>query len=78
MLLVFVRSRPGSQAFEQPMAAAVGAGLPVQVRHLTHDYEADGERVRALEAELSFYGQVFGFPIADAVAPLHIDNLPAR
>ncbi|WP_158590078.1 ABC transporter ATP-binding protein [Amnibacterium setariae] len=27
----------------------MSAGLPVQVRHLTHDYDADGERVRALE-----------------------------
>jgi len=31
---------------------------------------------RALEAELSFYGQVFGIPIADPVAPVAIANLP--
>jgi hypothetical protein len=32
---------------------------------------------RALEAELYFYSQVFGFTV-DGIEPVHIDNLPAR
>jgi dipeptidyl aminopeptidase/acylaminoacyl peptidase len=31
---------------------------------------------RALQAELSFYGQILGFQPADAMAPVHIENLP--
>ena len=30
---------------------------------------------RALEAELYFYAKVFGFTLAEAVTPVHIDNL---
>lgn len=33
---------------------------------------------RALEAELSFYGQVFGFTPADVLPPLNVERLPAR
>ena len=33
---------------------------------------------RALEAEFYFYAQVFGFEIADPIAPVAIANLPAR
>ncbi|MBA2775089.1 MAG: hypothetical protein H0U36_13745, partial [Nocardioidaceae bacterium] len=33
---------------------------------------------RALEAELSFYSQIFGFTPADALEPVVIDNLPDR
>ena len=32
---------------------------------------------RALEAELYFYSQVFGFTV-DGIEPVHIDNLPTR
>ena len=32
---------------------------------------------RALEAELYFYGRIFGFTPADALEPVAIDNLPA-
>jgi len=31
--------------------------------------------VRSLEAELDFYGAVFGFKPADAIEPIQIDNL---
>ena len=61
------------------MAHAVRTkGLPVA--HLTFAGEQHGFRraetiVRTLEAELSFYGAVFGFPVADAVARPVIDNL---
>jgi dipeptidyl aminopeptidase/acylaminoacyl peptidase len=61
------------------MAAAVRAkGLPVA--YLAFDGEQHGFRkattiVRSLEAELYFYGAVFGFVPADAIAPIAIDNL---
>jgi dipeptidyl aminopeptidase/acylaminoacyl peptidase len=61
------------------MAAAVRAkGLPVA--YLTFEGEQHGFRkastiVRCLEAELLFYGRVFGFTPADQIAPFPIDNL---
>jgi dipeptidyl aminopeptidase/acylaminoacyl peptidase len=64
------------------MAAAVRRkGLPVA--YLTFAGEQHGFRRadtigRCLEAELSFYGAVFGFEVADDVEPPPIDNLPVR
>jgi dipeptidyl aminopeptidase/acylaminoacyl peptidase len=61
------------------MADAVRAkGWPVA--YLTFAGEQHGFRraetiVRSLEAELFFYGAVFGFMPADAIEPVHIDNL---
>ncbi len=61
------------------MAAAVRAkGLPVAL--LTFEGEGHGFRMaettrRTLEAELSFYSQVFGFTPADDIPRLAIDNL---
>ena len=61
------------------MAAAVRAkGLPVA--YLAFEGEQHGFRkattiVRSLEAELYFYGAVFGFVPADEIAPIEIDNL---
>jgi len=54
----------------------------VPVAYLEFAGEAHGWRraetiVRAKEAELSFYGRVFGFTPADALAPLQIDNAAA-
>jgi dipeptidyl aminopeptidase/acylaminoacyl peptidase len=53
-------------------------GLPVA--YLPFEGEQHGFRraeniKRALEAELSFYGQVFGFELADPVKPVLIHNL---
>ena len=53
-------------------------GLPVA--YLTFAGEQHGFRraetiIRCLEAELAFYGAVFGFAIADRVDPPAIDNL---
>ena len=53
-------------------------GLPVA--YLTFEGEQHGFRragtiVRSLEAELFFYGAVFGFEPADAIEPVRIDNL---
>jgi dipeptidyl aminopeptidase/acylaminoacyl peptidase len=64
----------------QRMADAARAkGLPVA--YLTFEGEQHGFRkaetiVRSLEAELAFYGAVFGFEPADEIEPLAIDNLP--
>jgi dipeptidyl aminopeptidase/acylaminoacyl peptidase len=61
------------------MAAAVRKkGLPVA--YVTFAGEQHGFRkaeniVRSLEAELYFYGAVFGFKPADPIAPVQIDNL---
>ena len=62
------------------MADAVRAkGLPVA--YLAFDGEQHGFRraetiARCLEAELDFYGRVFGFRPAGAIEPVAIDNLP--
>ena len=63
----------------QMMADAVRAkGLPVA--YLTYEGEQHGFRkaeniVRSLEAELYFYGKVFGFAPADRIDPVTIHNL---
>jgi dipeptidyl aminopeptidase/acylaminoacyl peptidase len=54
-------------------------GLPVA--YLSFEGEQHGFRkattiVRSLEAELFFYGAVFGFTPGDRIEPLPIDNLP--
>ncbi len=69
---------PPSQA-ETMVAALRAKGLPVA--YLPFPGEQHGFRraeniKRALEAELYFYARVFGFPLADAVEPVPIDNLP--
>jgi dipeptidyl aminopeptidase/acylaminoacyl peptidase len=67
---------PPSQS--EMMAAAVRAkGLPVA--YLAFEGEQHGFRkattiVRCLEAELYFYGAVFGFAPADDIEPIRIDN----
>ena len=73
------RAVPPSQA--QAMFDAVKAkGLPVAL--LLFEGEQHGFRQaknirRSLEAELAFYGRVFGFTPADAIAPVEIENLPS-
>ena len=70
---------PPNQA--EAMYQAVRAkGLPVA--YLLFEKEGHGFRraeniKRALEAELYFYGKIFGFTPADAIAPVAIENLPA-
>jgi dipeptidyl aminopeptidase/acylaminoacyl peptidase len=64
----------------QMMADAVRKkGLPVA--YLAFEGEQHGFRkaatiIRSLEAELFFYGAVFGFAPSDTIDPLPIDNLP--
>jgi dipeptidyl aminopeptidase/acylaminoacyl peptidase len=63
------------------MVAALRAkGLPVA--YLAFEGEGHGFRKaatikRALEAELYFYGRVFGFTPADVLEPVTIENLDA-
>jgi dipeptidyl aminopeptidase/acylaminoacyl peptidase/uncharacterized protein (DUF2132 family) len=70
---------PPAQA--QAMFEAVRAkGLPVA--YLLFEGEQHGFRRaatirRVLEAELYFYGRVFGFTPADSIEPVTIENLPA-
>jgi dipeptidyl aminopeptidase/acylaminoacyl peptidase len=63
------------------MADAVRAkGLPVALVMFEgeqHGYRKAESLIRSLEAELAFYGAVFGFTPADALPPLQIDNLHA-
>ena len=52
------------------------------VAYLTFAGEQHGFRkaeniIRSLEAELYFYGAVFGFQPADRIEPVAIENLPA-
>jgi dipeptidyl aminopeptidase/acylaminoacyl peptidase len=67
---------PPNQA--ERMAEAVRRkGLPVA--YLAFEGEQHGFRKaenikRVLEAELYFYGKVFGFELADPVEPVPIDN----
>jgi len=68
---------PPNQA-EKMVAALRAKGLPVA--YVPFDGEQHGFRQaanikRALEAELYFYGRVFGFSPADAIDPVPIENL---
>jgi dipeptidyl aminopeptidase/acylaminoacyl peptidase len=71
---------PPNQA--QMMADAVRAkGLPLA--HLTFEGEGHGFRKaetvqRTLEAELSFYGQLFGFAPSGDLPRLTVENLSPR
>lgn len=63
----------------EAMAAALRAkGLPVALLSFAgegHGFRDARNIRRALEAELSFYAQVFGFALADPVEPFLIENL---
>ena len=70
---------PPAQA-EAMFEAVRAKGLPVA--YLLFEGEQHGFRRaatirRALGAELSFYGRVFGFTPADAIEPVTIENLPS-
>ena len=59
---------------------AIGALFALPVAYLAYPGEQHGFRkaeniVRSLEAELYFYGKVFGFVPADRIEPVSIDNL---
>ncbi len=63
---------------ERMVEALRQKGLPVA--YLTFEGEQHGFRraeniKRALEAELYFYARIFGFPLADEIEPVTIENL---
>ncbi len=68
---------PPAQA--EAMAAALDAkGIPYA--HVTfadedHGFRKAENQIRALEAELSFYGQVLGFEVADELTPVEVVGL---
>jgi dipeptidyl aminopeptidase/acylaminoacyl peptidase len=69
---------PPNQA-EMMFEAVRRKGIPVA--YLAYEGEQHGFRraeniARTLEAELYFYSRVFGFPLADPVEPVRIENLP--
>jgi dipeptidyl aminopeptidase/acylaminoacyl peptidase len=41
-----------------------------------HGFRRSHSIQRALEAELAFYGSIFGFVPADELPPLTVENLP--
>ena len=68
---------PPNQA-EMMVQAVRAKGLPVA--YVPFEGEQHGFRraeniKRALDAELYFYSRIFGFPLADSVEPVRIDNL---
>jgi dipeptidyl aminopeptidase/acylaminoacyl peptidase len=68
---------PPNQA-EMMAAAARRKGLPVAYVPFAgeqHGFRMAENIIRALEAELYFYGAVFGFTPADPLEPVAIDNL---
>jgi len=69
---------PPNQA--QSMADALRAkGLPVALLMFEgegHGFRQQANIARALEAELYFYGRIFGFTSADPLEPVPVDNLP--
>jgi dipeptidyl aminopeptidase/acylaminoacyl peptidase len=70
---------PKEQA-EEIVAALAERGLPhayLLFAEEGHGFRKPENRRRALEAELSFYAQVLGFPLADAIEPVQLVR-PAR
>jgi dipeptidyl aminopeptidase/acylaminoacyl peptidase len=68
---------PPSQA-EGIVRALVRNGLPhayILFEGEGHGFRMAADQKRALEAELSFYAQVFGFELADDFAPLEVTGL---
>lgn len=70
---------PPAQA--EKMADALRArGLPVALVMFEgegHGFRDPANKARALECELSFYAQVFGFTPAGDIDPVEVENLPA-
>jgi dipeptidyl aminopeptidase/acylaminoacyl peptidase len=68
---------PPAQA-EQMVAALRAKSLPfayVPFEGEQHGFRRAENIRRSLEAELYFYGRVFGFQPADAIEPVAIENL---
>jgi dipeptidyl aminopeptidase/acylaminoacyl peptidase len=71
---------PPAQA-EQIVAALEARGVPYAYLPFVgegHGFRIAANIIRALEAELSFYGQVFGFALADEFEQVAVAHLTAR
>jgi dipeptidyl aminopeptidase/acylaminoacyl peptidase len=71
---------PPNQA-EAMAEAARAKGLPVALIIFPgegHGFRRAENIKSSIEAQLSFLGRVYGFPPADDLPPLEIDNLPAQ
>jgi dipeptidyl aminopeptidase/acylaminoacyl peptidase len=71
---------PPDQA-ETMFEAVRAKGIPVAYVPFAgeqHGFRRAENIKRALEGELSFYAQVFGFPLAEAVEPVPVANLDAK
>ncbi|MBV9133499.1 MAG: prolyl oligopeptidase family serine peptidase, partial [Chloroflexi bacterium] len=69
---------PPSQA-EEMVAALRAKDLPVAYLAFAgeqHGFRKAATIRRTLEAELYFYARVFKFPLAEAIEPIEIENLP--
>ena len=68
---------PPNQA-ELMVAALRAKGLPVAYVLFAgeqHGFRKAENIKRALDGELYFYSRIFGFPLAEAIEPLTIENL---
>jgi dipeptidyl aminopeptidase/acylaminoacyl peptidase len=64
---------------ERIVAALRKRGVPVAYLLFpgeSHGFRKPQNTTRALQAELSFYGRIFGFTPADSLPPLQIEGLP--
>ena len=71
---------PGSAPGKNVVRALQQKGLPYAYLAFAgeqHGFRKSATIQRTLEAELYFYGRVFGFELADPVEPVPIQNLPA-
>ncbi|MBI3245964.1 MAG: S9 family peptidase [Deltaproteobacteria bacterium] len=71
---------PPNQA-EMMVAALRAKGLPVAYVPFAgeqHGFRKAENIKRALDAELYFYAQVFGFSLADPIEPVRIENFPEQ
>ena len=69
---------PPNQA-ELMVAALRAKGLPVAYVLFAgeqHGFRKAENIKRALDGELYFYSQIFGFPLAEAIEPVPIEHLP--
>ena len=69
---------PAAGQGDRDVAALRKRGVPVAYLLFpgeSHGFRKPENTTRALQAELSFYGQVFGFIPADSLPPLKVEGL---
>jgi dipeptidyl aminopeptidase/acylaminoacyl peptidase len=71
---------PPNQA-ERIVEALRQKGLPVAYLGFPgeqHGFRRAENVKQSLDAELAFYAAIFGFPVADPIEPLHIENFESN